>query len=208
MTDFARMADAERKTLYAELQELTDAQLSTMTVCVPRTVRHVVAHLTALGHQSVGHFFGGMLRSGFNFDKFIQRDLVKFNVGTNADLLARFAGTVNSPRNSPGPKYVALGEFLCHGEDIRRALNRQGEHPQEHVVALAEEYRKTGKPLGGKNRVAGLRLRATDADWSTGDGPEVAGPCMDLILAMSGRGKALDNCSGEGVATMGQRCQR
>jgi hypothetical protein len=81
-----------------------------------------------------------------------------------------------------------------------------GEHPEEHIVALAGAYRKTGRPLGGKKRTAGLRLRATDADWSFGDGAEVSGPGMDLILAISGRADALDTCTGQGVATMRSRC--
>jgi len=51
-----------------------------------------------------------------------------------------------------------------------------------------------------------LKLRATDVDWTFGDGPEVAGPGMDLILAMSGRASALDDCTGEGVATLRARC--
>jgi hypothetical protein len=49
-------------------------------------------------------------------------------------------------------------------------------------------------------------LRATDVDWTFGDGPEVAGPAMDLILAISGRSAALDACTGDGVATLRSRC--
>jgi hypothetical protein len=42
-------------------------------------------------------------------------------------------------------------------------------------------------------------------EWSTGDGPEVRGPCMSLILAMVGRSGALDDCDGEGIATLRSR---
>ena len=72
-------------------------------------------------------------------------------------------------------------------------------------MTLAEMYKKTGMPLHGKKRVAGLKLRATDVDWSTGDGPEVAGPCMSLILGMVGRSGALDDCNGDGVGTLRSR---
>ena len=51
----------------------------------------------------------------------------------------------------------------------------------------------------------GLRLRATDLDWSAGDGPEVAGPGEALALAMTGRGVALADLSGEGVAVLEAR---
>ena len=206
MTNFAVMASGERSVLLAELEGLTDEQWSTMTVCRPWTVRHLVAHMTALGNQTAPNFLKGLLTSGFSFDKFVAKDLVKFNQGSNADVLAGFAKTVSSPKSPPGPKYVSLGELMCHGEDIRRALGSTGKHPEEHIVALAEAYRKTGRPLGGKKRGAGLQLQATDVEWSYGEGPVVSGPGMDLILAMVGRGDALDTCTGEGVATMRSRC--
>ena len=206
MSDMSEMANAERAMLLTELEGLTDEQWSTMTVCDPWTVRHLVAHLTALGNQTAPNFFKGLIMNGFSFDKFVAKDLIKYNQGSNADVLAGFAKTAQHPKSPPGPKYVSLGELMCHGEDIRRALGRQGAHPEAHIVALADAYRKTGTPLDGKKRTAGLHLRATDAEWSAGDGPEVAGPGMDLILAMSGRGVSLDSCSGDGVATMRARC--
>jgi uncharacterized protein (TIGR03083 family) len=206
MTDFAAMANAERAALYAELKGLTDDQWSTMTVCDPWTVRHLVAHMTALGNQTAPNFLKGLIASGFSFDKFVAKDLLKYNQGSNADVLAGFAKTLSSSKSPPGPKYVSLGEIMCHGEDIRRALGGSGKHPPEHIVALAGAYQKTGRPLGGKKRTAGLRLRATDVDWNFGEGPEVAGPGMELILAMSGRAAALDACTGDGVASMRSRC--
>ncbi len=49
-------------------------------------------------------------------------------------------------------------------------------------------------------------LRATDADWSQGTGPEVAGPMISLVLAMAGRARAVDDLFGDGVATLRSRC--
>ena len=94
---------------------------------------------------------------------------------------------------------------MVHGEDIRRSLGARGEHPAEHLVTLAELYKKTGGPLRAKKRVDGLKLQATDVDWSTGAGPEVEGPCMSLILAMVGRTGALADCEGAGVETLRAR---
>ena len=94
---------------------------------------------------------------------------------------------------------------MVHGEDIRRPLGATGVHPTEHLITLAEMYKKTGAPLRGKERVKGLKLRAADVDWQIGDGPEVSGPCMSLILAMVGRTEALTDCEGEGVAKLRER---
>jgi len=50
-----------------------------------------------------------------------------------------------------------------------------------------------------------VRLAATDVEWSTGEGQEVRGPCMSLILAMVGRTGALADCEGPGVEPLRSR---
>jgi hypothetical protein len=53
--------------------------------------------------------------------------------------------------------------------------------------------------------VAGLTLRAVDADWSAGTGPEVAGPMLSLLLAITGRPAGLADLTGDGVRTLSSR---
>ena len=57
---------------------------------------------------------------------------------------------------------------------------------------MADFYKGSNLLIGSKNRIAGLTLRATDADWSHGTGPEVQGPILSLVLAMTGRTVADD----------------
>jgi uncharacterized protein (TIGR03083 family) len=168
-------------------------------------VQELVAHLTAAGNITAPHFLGGFLKAGFNFDKTVDTDLRNYSQGSPADVKARYDAIITSNRKPPGPAYVALGEVMVHGEDIRRSQGGRGEHPAEHLVTLAEMYKKTGAPLRAKKRVAGLKLRATDVDWSTGEGPEVTGPCMSLILGMVGRIGALTDCEGPGLETLRTR---
>jgi hypothetical protein len=47
--------------------------------------------------------------------------------------------------------------------------------------------------------VARVRLTAADADVSIGDGPEVTGTALSLLLVVSGRRVALDSLDGPGV---------
>jgi hypothetical protein len=51
----------------------------------------------------------------------------------------------------------------------------------------------------------GLRWNATDIDWQLGDGSEVAGSAEALVLVASGRPVALNELSGDGVATISTR---
>ncbi len=205
MADLKTMVHAERRSLAEFLDTITPEQWKTRTWCDKWTVQDVVGHLTAAGNITAPHFFGGFVRSGFNFDRFVEGDLVPYAAGTPADVRQRFDAIIDSDRKPPGPEYVALGEVMVHGEDIRRPLGARGDHPAEHLIALAERYKKTGPPLRAKKRLDGLRLEATDVDWSTGAGPEVRGPCMSLILAMVGRAGALAECEGPGVETLHSR---
>ena len=66
-------------------------------------------------------------------------------------------------------------------------------------------YKNTDTLIRAKSRIAGLTLRATDSDWTHGEGPVVEGPMLDLLLAATGRKAALENLSGEGMATLASR---
>jgi hypothetical protein len=71
--------------------------------------------------------------------------------------------------------------------------------------AGADLYKGSNLLVGSRSRIAGLTLRATDADWSHGTGPEVSGPILSLVMAMTGRKQADDDLAGDGVATLRSR---
>ncbi len=206
MPDLMPMIHAERRSLADTLGGLTNEQWSQPTWCDKWNVQEVVGHLVAAATITAPHFFAGLIRTGFSFNRFVEGDLQKFAAGNPSDVLARFESIITSTRKPPGPAYVALGEVMVHGEDIRRALGLLGEHPKEHLVTLADLYKKTGPPLHGKRRSEGLRFVATDTDWSSGEGPEVTGPTMSLILALVGRSGALVDLDGPGLETLRLRC--
>lgn len=205
MAKYMSMVHAERRALGAYLDTLAPEQWTAPTWCDQCNVQQVVGHLIAAATITAPHFFAGFVRTGFSFDRFVDRDLRPHAAGTPAEVRARYEGIIDSNRRPPAPDYVPLGEVMVHGEDIRRALGTKGEHPAEHLVELAERYKLSGAPLRAKKRLAGLRLEATDVDWSSGDGPEVRGPCMSLILAMVGRRGALEDCDGPGVEMLATR---
>jgi hypothetical protein len=94
---------------------------------------------------------------------------------------------------------------VIHAEDIRRPLGVGHAYPPAAVVRVADFLKGSNLLIGTKNRIAGLRLRATDAEWSTGDGPEVSGPVLSLLLAMTGRAAALADLSGDGPPALRSR---
>ncbi len=70
---------------------------------------------------------------------------------------------------------------------------------------VADFYTNSNLLIGAKNRIAEVRLIATDTEWRTASGPEVQGPILSLIQAMTGRGAALADLTGDGVALLGSR---
>jgi uncharacterized protein (TIGR03083 family) len=207
MSEFDHITRSQREALAEDLRELSDAEWSEVTVCDPWTVRQLVAHLTSMGEQTRRNFLQGMLRHRFDFDEFLGRDMLRYDVGSNADVLAAFERTVAANRKLPLPKIVPPTETMIHADDVRRATGRPRRVPPEHVAPLLSTYMTTGAPVRGKERMHDLRLRATDVDWVDGNGPEVVGPAFDLLLAIGGRGEALANCDGDGVEVLRSRCR-
>ena len=102
---------------------------------------------------------------------------------------------------------LAPSEIVDHGEDIRRPLGITDGASTTATVACLDLYRNASFPLGTKKRIAGLRLVATDVDWSHGTGTEVSGPGLSLLLAMTGRNGGLDQLTGDGVTTLRTRLE-
>lgn len=63
-----------------------------------------------------------------------------------------------------------------------------------------------GNPrLGAGRRIRGLRLHATDIDWTHGEGPEVSGTGEALLMAMTGRAAVVDELGGPGKPVLAGR---
>lgn len=69
--------------------------------------------LTALCNQTAPNFFKGMFITGFNFNRFVAKDLAKFNQGSNADVFGRLLEDADQ-HEDPGRR--ALDN--CTGEGV------------------------------------------------------------------------------------------
>lgn len=196
---------AERKALARDLQVLDAAQWQAASLCGHWTVRDVTAHLTATAKITPPAFFTKIAMSGFSLARLQDRDIVVEKGASTADTLARFEAVEASEKHPPGPIDSWLGEAIIHAEDIRRPLAIQHEYPRDAVVRLADFYKGSNLVVGTKRRIEGLTLRATDASWSHGTGPEVSGPIMSLVMAMTGRKAAIDDLTGDGVTALRTR---
>ena len=195
----------EREALIADLDALTDEQWATQSLCPEWTVRDVLGHMTATAKMTPPRFFAKMAAAGFRFNTMTAKGVAAEETAKPADGLASFRGHLKDTTHPPGPVEAMLGEAVIHPADIRTPLGIARDYPEEALIRVADFYKGSNLLVGAKQRIAGLALRATDTGWSAGSGPEVAGPHLSLILAMTGRGAPLGDLSGEGLATLKSR---
>jgi uncharacterized protein (TIGR03083 family) len=196
---------AERKALAGDLETLSDEQWSSASLCDRWPVRDVIAHMTATAKITPPVFLAKLAGSGFSLTRLQDKDIAVERGATTADTLARFEAIETSVKHPPGPADTWLGETIVHAEDIRRPLGIRHDYPPGAVARTADFFAGSNLIIGAKRRIDGLALQATDAEWSHGSGPEVSGPLLSLVMAMTGRKAALGDLSGDGVATLGAR---
>jgi len=196
---------AERESLIADLGTLTDEQWATRSLCADWTVRDVLGHMISTAQMTPPRFFAKMAAAGFRFNNMNAKGVAAQATAKPADGLAVLRSHLKDTTHPPGPVESMLGEAVIHPADIRTPLGIAHEYPEEALIRVADFYKGSNLIVGAKRRIDGLTLRATDTGWSTGSGPEVTGPHLSLILAMTGRGAPLGDLSGEGLATLKSR---
>jgi uncharacterized protein (TIGR03083 family) len=190
------MLAAERSALVDFVPTLSDADWKRESNCPGWSVRDLLAHIVA-GAKTTPLTFGPSLAiSGFSFDRLGERGIRQAGSATPAQLTAELRTRIDA-KTVPGKAY--LTEVFVHGEDLRRSVGAEpGTHPVDHLVTVADYVKTTGGPVRGKRRAQGLTFEASDVDWTTGSGPTVRGPLVLLIMAICGRGFALDELTGAG----------
>jgi len=88
---------------------------------------------------------------------------------------------------------------MVHQQDIRRPLGIDRAIPADRLRATLD-FGRVAPPLRGIVRTRGLRLIATDLDWTYGSGADVRGPGEALLMAMAARPAALTDLDGPGVS--------
>ena len=185
---------------------LSTDQWAAPSWCEGWSVQEVAGHVLAAAEQTPANFYKKMASAGFRFNVFVDRDAKRLAATGPEQLVRRLQARTSTTNHPPAPVMAMLGEIVVHGEDIRRPLAIPPYQPSEAaLVALADSWKNSNLLIGAKRRISGLRLRADDTEWAHGDGPDVTGPMLSLILAMTGRRGAHADLAGEGVATLADR---
>ncbi len=196
---------SERAQMAETWAALTPGQWAAPSWCEGWSVQDTAGHVLAAAEQTPANFYKELISAGFRFNVFADRAARRLGSIGSGELVRRLRARASTTNHPPAPVIAMLGEIVVHGQDIRRPLGQEHQPPQAALVALADNWKNSNLLIGAKRRIAGLRMRATDAEWEHGDGPEVAGPLISLIMAMTGRKAVHPDLTGEGLATLRNR---
>ncbi len=181
--------DQQRREV-ADLIDSIDARhpaaWDTPSLCAGWTVRDVAAHLT---HSAIGlpRMMLEAARSGFRFNAIVDR-MARADARSPERIAENLRAMVGSRRHPPGTTEMEpLIDLLVHAQDICVPLGIDRPMPVDAAVAAAERVWGMGFPFAARKRLAGTRLVATDADFTAGDGREVAAPIGELLMMLTGR---------------------
>jgi uncharacterized protein (TIGR03083 family) len=208
----ARLDDvaAERLDLARYLDDLPAAAWRTPSLCPGWTVHDVVAHLTLSTRETLPGLLRRMARARGSFDR-ANRDHAREEAAARppAELVARLRETAGWSRRQPMSSPLdPLTDVLVHRQDIARPLGHPAPvDPDRAVAALDHVWGNVfyGRP---SRRFAGLRFVATDAAWTSGEGPEVRGAAGALLLAAAGRAAGVADLDGPRAAEAATRLRR
>jgi uncharacterized protein (TIGR03083 family) len=203
--DLMALAEQERTELLGLLRSLTTSQWNAPSLCTEWRVRDVATHVVSYDELSMQRLATTFLRGGLRVSRVNDVALERYaDLAPDAiiELVARNVRPRGLTAGFGGG--IALTDTTIHQQDIRRALGLPRDaHPS--VLTAALDFARGAPTLPVKKNARGLRLVATDVDWSTGAGPEVVGPGEALLMALAGRPQALNELDGAGLVTLSSR---
>ncbi|MHA6784305.1 maleylpyruvate isomerase family mycothiol-dependent enzyme [Pseudonocardia saturnea] len=200
------LARDERADLADLLTTLTAQQWEAPSLCSAWRVRDVVAHMISYEELGVGGLIGRFLRGGVLPDRVNAVGVAAYADRSPQELIGLVRGHLQPCGLTAGFGGRIALTGMIHHQDIRRPLRLPRDIPADRLLP-ALQFALTAPTIGAFWRVRGLRLVASDLDWSAGKGPAMEGPAESLLMAMAGRRGVAGELSGPGQATLADHIQ-
>jgi uncharacterized protein (TIGR03083 family) len=199
------MAREERLEFADFLAGLTPDQWDAPTLCAGWSVRDVAAHCVSFEEMSGGQVAARFLKGRLQTDRINALGVADLAGRSTDELIALMRD--NAEPHGLGGGFggrVALTDNMIHQQDIRRSLGIPRAITAERLNT-AMGFVRYAPTIRGAWQARGVRLVATDLDWSYGRGPEVHGTGEALLMAMAGRADALRDLTGPGGPKLAAR---
>ena len=157
------------------------------SLCERWLVRHVIAHVTMPARLTPEQFGTEMAAAGGDFTVLSDTVAARDAALPVPDLLDQLRSPGLHAWQPPGGGAAgALGHAVIHSLDVTIALDRSAVAPADAATAVLDQLTAASGTLFGVD-LTGVRLEATDTDWSWGDGHLVRADSGSLVALVSGR---------------------
>lgn len=175
------------------------------SLCVGWRVRDVAAHVVSYEEHGWGELITRLAKARFRPGRVNDVALAEY-AALDPQELVDFLRCHLTPRGATAGRggRVGLVDAMVHHQDMRRPLGARRDIPAERLL-LALPFAVTAPPLRGFWNGRGLRLIATDIDWSYGRGPEARGSGEAVLMVLAGRAGVAGELTGPGAATLQRR---
>lgn len=189
-----------RRRFADHVESLDEAAWDAPSWCEGWRVRDVLAHLVRNAEMTLRSLTLDLLRGGFRPDRSVSKAALRLGDVPVPELAHRLRTAPGGVRLPGSPEAMGLVDLLVHSADAFRPVGLETEAPASDVGPALDALWKTGRVVVHAVPQAGRRLVATDIDWSRGEGPEVRGRGIDLLLFVANRRQVLPFLEGPGVA--------
>lgn len=215
--DYKTLIRSELNDFSDFLHTLEPAEWEHPTLCEGWKVRHIVGHMVSGYSIPVPKAFWILAKDyRFNFPKAAHE--ISTNLGEThsaADLLADFDRYTRRPKHKGIATVPPMSEHFIdhriHQWDIQVPMNKNVPVSEERLRAALDTIVRAKGLTGlapGVKLAQGLKLTATDLDWTYGEGPEVTGQARSLVMALGSRPWGLEGLTGEGVEILRKRLEK
>ncbi|WP_436496981.1 maleylpyruvate isomerase family mycothiol-dependent enzyme [Actinokineospora sp. HUAS TT18] len=174
------------------------------SLCDGWTVRDVAAHLTQQ-QLGLGEALRGLLRHPGSINHMIREGARHQARMSTEDIIAAIRAMVGSRRHNIGvTQFETLVDIVVHGQDMAVPLSGTLEVDPAAAAAAATRVWSYHDTRQGRRKARvfktvpyeDYRFTATDTDWSAGSGPEISGPIVAILLALTGRAAGMVHLTG------------
>lgn len=192
---------AHRRSLADALDTLSADQWRAPSLCAGWTAAHVLAHQTMPFRISEQDFMTGLQRYGGDFTRFSDEIADRDSQLPPAELVAVLRANADTPWAPPGGGLTgALSHDVIHGLDITWPQGLEYEIPATATTTVLDALTGSGRESLFGFPLDGIRVVATDLDWSAGQGDELTGRSRDLVPLLAARAVPHELFGGAGAA--------